>query len=159
MATQAVENQEIRLPKKSEKKRNSHSASTRAPHASVRSNWGPAGFPCRICAVTYPIRDGIPDFIVEKLEESSNWSLRMLGKRDSTTLLDFAVGVYETCVYPVVCNLYGGWRSTSLKQLAHEVSDIVGSRDGLILDAACGPGFYDVASRRHQGPFMALMLA
>ncbi|HYA22864.1 MAG TPA: class I SAM-dependent methyltransferase, partial [Terriglobales bacterium] len=36
----------------------------------------------------------------------------------------------------------GGWHSTSLKQLAHDVSDIVGSRDGVILDAACGPGTY-----------------
>jgi ubiquinone/menaquinone biosynthesis C-methylase UbiE len=29
-----------------------------------------------------------------------------------------------------------------LEQLAHDVSDIVGSRDGVILDAACGPGTY-----------------
>jgi ubiquinone/menaquinone biosynthesis C-methylase UbiE len=50
--------------------------------------------------------------------------------------------VYETCIYPAVCNLYGGWHSTSLKLLAHDLSDIVGSRDGLILDVACGPGTY-----------------
>jgi ubiquinone/menaquinone biosynthesis C-methylase UbiE len=66
----------------------------------------------------------------------------MVGKRDSGAVLNFAVSVYETCVYPVVCNVYGGWRSTSLKQLAHDVSEIVGSRDGVILDAACGPGTY-----------------
>jgi ubiquinone/menaquinone biosynthesis C-methylase UbiE len=50
--------------------------------------------------------------------------------------------VYESWVYPAVCNLYGGWHSTSLNQLVHGVADIVGSRDGLILDAACGPGTY-----------------
>jgi ubiquinone/menaquinone biosynthesis C-methylase UbiE len=92
--------------------------------------------------VTYPIRDGIPDFIVEKLEESSNRTLRMLGKKDSSILLDFGSYSYETCIYPLVCNLFGGWRSTSLRQLAHDCSAIVGSQDGLILDVACGPGTY-----------------
>jgi len=102
----------------------------------------PDGLSCRVCVRTYPILDGIPDFIVVNLEESRNFTLHMLGKRDSSALLNFAASLYETCVYPVVCNLYGGWRSTSLKQLAHDVTDIVGSQDGLILDVACGPGTY-----------------
>ncbi len=34
-------------------------------------------------------------------------------------------------MYAAVCDLYGGWRSTSLKQLAHDLSAIVGSQDGL----------------------------
>jgi ubiquinone/menaquinone biosynthesis C-methylase UbiE/uncharacterized protein YbaR (Trm112 family) len=97
---------------------------------------------CRACAVSYPIRDGIPDLIVEKLEENSNRSLRMLGKRDSSLLLDFAASSYEKYIYPPVCNLFGGWHSTSLKELARDVSDIVGSQDGVILDVACGPGTY-----------------
>jgi ubiquinone/menaquinone biosynthesis C-methylase UbiE len=100
------------------------------------------GLSCRVCARTYPILSGIPDFIVVNLEESRNRSLRVVGKKDSRPLLDFMASVYETWVYPAVCNLYGGWHSTSLKQLAHDVSDIVGSRDGVILDAACGPGTY-----------------
>jgi ubiquinone/menaquinone biosynthesis C-methylase UbiE len=91
---------------------------------------------------TYPILGGIPDFIVTNLEESKNGTLHWVGKSDSGALLNFAASVYETCVYPIVCNLYGGWRSTSLKQLAHDVSAIVGSQDGLILDVACGPGTY-----------------
>jgi 2-polyprenyl-3-methyl-5-hydroxy-6-metoxy-1,4-benzoquinol methylase len=100
------------------------------------------GLSCRVCARAYPILNGIPDFIVLNLEESRNRSLRVVGKQDSRPLFDLMASVYETGVYPAVCNLYGGWHSTSLKQLAHDVSDIVGSRDGVILDAACGPGTY-----------------
>jgi len=100
------------------------------------------GLSCRVCARTYPIVSGIPDFILIKLEESSNRSLRAVGKKDSRPMLDFMASVYETCVYPAVCNLFGGWRSTSLSRLAGEAADIVGSRDGVILDAACGPGTY-----------------
>jgi len=141
MAAQSVESQDIRSPKKSEETQPPLGVYA-CPTCKREVERGSDGLSCPVCAVTYPILDGIPDFIVEKLDESSNWTLRMLGKRDSTILLDFAVSVYETSVYPVVCNLYGGWRSTSLKQLAHEVSDIVGSQDGLILDVACGPGTY-----------------
>lgn len=100
------------------------------------------GLFCRDCAQTYPILSGIPDFIVRSLEESRNRSLRVVGKKDSRPLFDFAASVYESWLYPAVCNLFGGWRCTSLKQLAHDVADIVGSRDGFILDAACGPGTY-----------------
>ena len=100
------------------------------------------GLSCRACARTYPIRSGIPDFIVVNLEESRNLTLHMLGKKDSRTLLNFAVSVYETWVYPAVCNVYGGWHSTSLKQLAHDITEIIGSQNGLVLDVACGPGTY-----------------
>jgi ubiquinone/menaquinone biosynthesis C-methylase UbiE/uncharacterized protein YbaR (Trm112 family) len=100
------------------------------------------GLSCRVCARIYPIVSGIPDFIVVNLEQSRNRSLRVVGRKDSRPLLDLMASVYEAWVYPAVCNLYGGWHSTSLKQLAHDVSDIMGSRDGVILDAACGPGTY-----------------
>ena len=100
------------------------------------------GLSCRACARTYPILSGIPDFVVVKLEESSNRSLRVVGNWDSRALFDFMASVYESGVYPAVCNVFGGWHSTSLEQLAHDVADIVGSRDGVILDAACGPGTY-----------------
>ena len=97
---------------------------------------------CRVCAVTYPILDGIPDFIVEDLAENSNRSLRFIGRMDSSIRFGFMARTYEACVYPLVCNLLGGWRSTSLKELAGDVSDIVGSTGGVILDVACGPGTY-----------------
>lgn len=100
------------------------------------------GLRCQVCAVTYPILDGIPDFVVEDLAENSNQSLRSIGKMDSSFRLDFAARIYETWVYPMVCNVFGGWRSTSLKELACDISDILGSAEGLILDAACGPATY-----------------
>jgi ubiquinone/menaquinone biosynthesis C-methylase UbiE/uncharacterized protein YbaR (Trm112 family) len=100
------------------------------------------GLSCRVCATTYPILSGIPDFIVVNLEESRNRSLLVVGKNDSRPLPDFLASIYETWIYPYVCNLYGGSHSTSLKQLAHDVAGIVGSRDGVILDVACGPGTY-----------------
>jgi len=100
------------------------------------------GLSCHICARTYPILSGIPDFNLVNLEESRNRTLHVVGKKDSRPLLDFMASVYETWVYPAVCNLYGGWHSTSLEQLVHNVADLVGSYDGVILDAACGPGTY-----------------
>jgi SAM-dependent methyltransferase len=100
------------------------------------------GLSCCVCATIYPVRSGIPDFVVVDLEESRNRSLHVVGKNDSGPLLNFLASAYESWVYPAVCNLYGGWRSTSLKQLAHEISEIVGSREGMVLDVACGPGTY-----------------
>ncbi|MGB9234393.1 MAG: methyltransferase domain-containing protein [Terriglobales bacterium] len=100
------------------------------------------GLSCRVCVRTYPILSGIPDFLIGNLEESTNRSLRVVRNWDSRPLFDFMASVYESWIYPAVCNLYGGWHSTSLEQLAHDVSDIVGSREGVILDAACGPGTY-----------------
>jgi uncharacterized protein YbaR (Trm112 family) len=47
------------------------------------------GLSCPVCARTYPILSGIPDFIVINLEESRNRSLRVVGKKDSRPLLDF----------------------------------------------------------------------
>ena len=100
------------------------------------------GLSCRVCVRTYPILHGIPDFLQVNLKESSNRSLRVVGNWDSRPLFDFMASTYESWVYPLVCNLWGGWHSTTLKQLAHDISDIVGSRNGVILDAACDPGTY-----------------
>jgi ubiquinone/menaquinone biosynthesis C-methylase UbiE/uncharacterized protein YbaR (Trm112 family)/DNA-binding MarR family transcriptional regulator len=97
---------------------------------------------CNFCGVTYPILDGIPNFLIGDLTKSSSPDIRTMGKMDSSFTLNFAARTYETWVYPIVCNVYGGWRSTSLKELARDVSDIVGSVDGTILDAACGPVTY-----------------
>jgi SAM-dependent methyltransferase len=97
---------------------------------------------CGACARTYPIVSGIPDFVLIKLNESRNRSQRVVGTWDSRPLFNLMAAAYESLVYPLVCNLYGGWRSTSLRQIANDISEIVGSRDGVILDVACGPGTY-----------------
>ena len=97
---------------------------------------------CHACAVSYPILDGIPDFIVQDLEHSGSHDLRFIAKRDGSRLLNFLASSYETHIYPPVCNLYGGWHSTSLQDLARDISDIVGPTTGVILDVACGPGTY-----------------
>jgi uncharacterized protein YbaR (Trm112 family) len=47
---------------------------------------GHEGLYCRVCAVTYSILDGIPDFIVEKLKENSDRSLRIIGRRHSSII-------------------------------------------------------------------------
>jgi ubiquinone/menaquinone biosynthesis C-methylase UbiE/uncharacterized protein YbaR (Trm112 family) len=95
------------------------------------------GLRCGVCAVTYPIFDGIPDFVPEDLAQSGSQVLRNIQK------IDWLARIYETRLwYPLVLNLYGGWRSASLEGLAREISDIIGSVDGLVLDAACGPGTY-----------------
>jgi ubiquinone/menaquinone biosynthesis C-methylase UbiE len=72
-----------------------------------------------------------------------------MGKRDSSFWLNLMARIYEPCIYPMVCNLFIGWRSTSLKDLARDLSTIIGPTNGLILDVACGPGTYGrrVASR------------
>ena len=103
---------------------------------------GHEGLDCSICSVTYPIRDEIPDFLAEKLAESPSRDLRIIGKWDSSILFDFLAYSYEACIYPPVCSLFGGWRSTSLKELARDISGIVGSTEGAILDVACGPATY-----------------
>ena len=97
---------------------------------------------CPACALSYPMLDGIPDFIAQDLKNSSSHDLRFIAKRDGSRLLNFLVSSYETYLYPPVCNLYGGWHSTSLPELARDISDIVGPTTGVILDVACGPGTY-----------------
>jgi SAM-dependent methyltransferase len=141
MATKSLASQNHRSPKENEEVQGKFRVYA-CPTCKSGLGMRQGGLDCRVCAMTYPILEGIPDFIVEKLRENRNRSLRMLGKWDSSVLLDLAASLYETGVYPVVCNLFGGWRSASLKQLAQEIVDIVRSQHGLILDVACGPGTY-----------------
>jgi len=141
MTAQSVESLDIRSLRNNKETREPLSLYA-CPRCKQELEPAPNGLSCLVCAVTYPILEGIPDFIVVNLEQSSNRSLREVGKRDSGALLNFLASIYESCVYPLVCNLFGGWRSTSLKELVRFVSGVIGSQDGLILDAACGPGTY-----------------
>ena len=90
---------------------------------------------CLMCRVTYPIAEGIPDFILEDLGQSTSPVLR------SVKWIDRLAGIYETKLwYPIVLNLYGGLGSPSLRELVLIVTGMVGPVKGLVLDAACGPG-------------------
>jgi ubiquinone/menaquinone biosynthesis C-methylase UbiE len=57
--------------------------------------------------------------------------------------IDRMASIYETRLwYPIVLNLYGGFRSPSLAQLVRTVSAEIQSTKGRLLDIACGPGTF-----------------
>jgi len=92
---------------------------------------------CPACSKAYPIGEGIPDFILEELSRSSDPVLRRM------RFIDRMAPIYETRLwYPIVLNLYGGFRSPSLAQLISTVTRKVQSVKGRVLDIACGPGTY-----------------
>ncbi|MGO9273105.1 MAG: methyltransferase domain-containing protein [Terriglobia bacterium] len=92
---------------------------------------------CPTCSQTYPIREGIPDFIREELSQSKDPELRRM------RFIDRMARVYETRLwYPIVLNLFGGFHSRSLAQLISTISRKAQSTQGRVLDIACGPGTY-----------------
>jgi len=67
---------------------------------------------CSTCSQAYPIRDGIPDFILEELSRSSDPVLRRM------RFIDRMARIYETRLwYPIVLDVFGGFHSPSLAQL------------------------------------------
>jgi len=92
---------------------------------------------CPTCSQAYPIREGIPDFILEKLSRSADPVLRRM------RFIDRMARIYETRLwYPVVLNIFCGFHSPSLAQLVSTVSQKVRSTKGRVLDIACGPGTF-----------------
>jgi len=92
---------------------------------------------CPTCSQAYPIREGIPDFIREELSDSKDAVLRRM------RFIDRMARIYETKLwYPIVLNVFGGFRSPSLAQLISIVSQKVRAAEGRVLDVACGPGTY-----------------
>jgi SAM-dependent methyltransferase len=92
---------------------------------------------CPTCSQAYPIREGIPDFIGEELSRSADPVLRRM------RFIDRMARIYETRLwYPIVLNLYCGFRSPSLAQLVSTMSQNIQSTKGRVLDVACGPGTY-----------------
>ena len=92
---------------------------------------------CSTCSQSYPIKEGIPDFILEELSRSADPELRRM------RFIDRMARIYESRLwYPIVLNLYGGFRSPSLAQLIRTVTQKVQSPTGRVLDVACGPGTY-----------------
>jgi len=94
-----------------------------------------AGLRCTSCQVTYPLMDGIPDFILGDSVQSTNSLLRNVKR------IDRMARFYESSWwYPLVLTVYGGWRKTSLPELVRLVGEMVRTDGRLILDVACGPG-------------------
>ncbi len=90
-----------------------------------------------MCSKTYPIANGIPDFILEELSKSADPVLRRM------RFIDRMASIYESDLwYPVVMKLYGGFHSPTLPQLVSIVTQKVQFPQGRVLDIACGPGTY-----------------
>jgi uncharacterized protein YbaR (Trm112 family) len=89
---------------------------------------------CDVCNQTYPIQEGIPDFLLEELAGSNDPVLRRMKAIDKTAR------IYATKLwYPAVLAVYGGIGSTTLPQLIERVTGKVRSAQGQVLDIACGP--------------------
>lgn len=92
---------------------------------------------CLACSKAYPVADGIPDFVLERLEKSADPVLRRMAA------IDRMARIYETRLwYPIVLKLFGGAQSPSLAQLIQTVSASVAATQGRVLDVACGPGTF-----------------
>jgi SAM-dependent methyltransferase len=92
---------------------------------------------CPTCSSAYPVKDGIPDFVLEVLSRSADPVLRRMAT------IDRMARIYETRLwYPIVLNIYGGYRCVSLPELIRRVSANVRETRGRVLDVACGPGTF-----------------
>ena len=92
---------------------------------------------CHACSKAYPIVEGIPDFILEELSRSADPVLRRM------RFIDRMARIYESRLwYPIVLNIYGGFRGPSFPQLIDKVKQKVEAVTGRVLDVACGPGTY-----------------
>lgn len=101
-------------------------------------------FVCPPCQVSYPVINGIPDFILQDLSHSSHPVFRRLWT------FDILAPVYESLFwYNFYINLVGGLGSTSRKKLVRHVTEMVNINEGTLLDVACGPG---ILSRHMASP-------
>lgn len=99
---------------------------------------------CIACQRAYLIVDSIPDFLLEKPEDSGNRILRSIER------VDKAARFYESKLwYPFVLNFYGGLGVMTFERLVAYTGEKMKPVKGLVLDVACGPGTY---GRRAAGP-------
>jgi len=90
---------------------------------------------CLPCHASYPIINGIPDFILEDFSHSAHPVFRRLWA------FDLLAPVYESSFwYNLFINLVGGLGSTSQRELVRNITKMVHIDEGNILDVACGPG-------------------
>jgi ubiquinone/menaquinone biosynthesis C-methylase UbiE len=97
---------------------------------------------CEACQVTYPLVDGVPDFLREDLEQSLSPFVRLLTKT--------IVRLYETPLwYPRLLKQAGGKEAPSMAELFQQMDSLMDVRQGILLDVACGPGTW---GRRRASP-------
>lgn len=103
---------------------------------------------CLACQDAYPIRNGIPDFVLDDLAQSRHPILR------SAWAFDILSAIYETWFwYPFFINVVCGLGSTSRKRILRTLKEMVHPGEGIILDVACGPG---TLGRRMASPSIAV---
>ncbi len=85
--------------------------------------------------VENPVKNGIPDFILENLTKSAHPVLR------SVHLFDKLAKIYETPLwYPIIYRFSVGLSIPSLKDEVKMVTEMGDAQNGLGLDGACGTG-------------------
>lgn len=88
---------------------------------------------CGACARTYPLLDGIPDFLVEERGQLS-------GQR-ATGMTGVVVRLYETPLwYSPILKLAGGKGAPTYGEVIRQMVGLMDVRKGMLLDVACGPG-------------------
>lgn len=99
---------------------------------------------CDTCEVAYPMVNGIPDFLLEDLEQSLSPFMRFMTR--------VIVRLYETPLwYPRILKQAGGKDSPSMTELFRQMDGLMDVRQGMLLDVACGPGTW---GRRLASPAM-----
>ena len=100
-------------------------------------------FQCLVCNQTYPIVNGIPDFVSEDVLASVALNYRWI------KMMEFLAPIYEGTLWQsFILNLAGGWDS-SLPSIARFISEALEGVTGSVLDVACGPATY---GRRMSSP-------
>ncbi len=99
---------------------------------------------CTACKTTYPLRGGIPDFLLEDREESLS--------RLNRAILEAVVRLYETPLWYVpILRLAGGKGAPSYGEVIRQMVGLMDVHQGMLLDVACGPGTW---GRRLASPSM-----
>ncbi len=88
---------------------------------------------CMTCQRSYPVVDGIPDFLVEEREQV----VGQLGRG----MTGAVVPLYETRLWYVpILKLAGGRGAPSFEEVTRQMAGLMDVREGMLLDVACGPG-------------------
>ena len=94
------------------------------------------GLFCQRDGVEYPVKNGIPDFVVEDLTKSTNLLLR------STDIIDNITKIYEGPYYGTGQMINAELGLPSMEEMAKTTTEMVDAENGVGLDVACGTGFF-----------------